>query len=49
MKIIGSISTKSNLISSKTESRNMVKVFNANKQHGVKHLETDNWPWLCKQ
>lgn len=41
MKVIGGISIRSNLISSKIEFRNMVKVCNANKWHRVKHLEVN--------
>lgn len=37
--VIGGISTRSNLISSKIESRNKAKVLNAYKQHRVKLLE----------
>lgn len=41
IKVIRCISTRSNTISSKTELRNKVKVFDINEQYRVKLLEID--------
>lgn len=49
MKVIGGIFIRSNLIFSKIEFRNTLKLFNANKWHRTKHLEINKAYEVCNQ